>query len=912
MSDAKLSVSVSFAGGAMASGLQMLRQNTEQLKNSLAGVKLRQEFGNELLGLKAKFNEVSKSGNYTRETVKAVAKQVTDLSNAARNAGMNVGKLHAELRALKAQETGLRVQMAGTGMKERGEAMRGDARGKLMDAAASGYALYKPFDVAARYEDVVKDIAITGDMTRREEAELAKSIRGLAVRFNQEQSNVADAMKRLVETGMTQQQAQGFMPLIAKTATASRVDVSDAARMTRSFDLLEVKNMELAFNQAAKAGKLGSFELRDMAKWFPALGGMVKELGIKGNEAVVSMAARLQIATRTAGSNDEAANNFKNFLSKLTSTDTQKDFMKKMGIDLIANLQAAARSGIDPIAAGVDLVLTHMKNQAPEAAAELRKLAQEMASIKDPMERMNELQRRGDMIRKLGDRAAIGDVFQDMQAVSYLLAELQNRDDLAKMQGEVGSGKNANGQAVIDADFARRSEGMAEKVKRLKIAFTELGIAFGNALAPVVDLMIPVVRGMASLLTSFTEAHPVLARMAAVSLTGFSALAVLGLATKWVAGGFMSSIGSMVNFTGMLMRTRYGVMATSATMGFFSRAVGMLKGALPVLLTGMRSIGLAMLGIPGIGWIAAAIAALAFVVWKYWQPIKAFFGGVWDGLKAGLAPVMAVLRPAFDGLWGAFKRLMVSLQPLGAILRVLFAPLLFMLRPVIGLVSLLWGGMRSLFKPVQDTGNAARNMGLAFGQAIASALGGMASMIAKFAALPTRFMQIGADIVDGLIAGVKGKWVDAVNAVSGLAHDMKDKFKALLGIKSPSRVFMGFGNNIGEGAQAGILNTVGGVKGAVGKLAGAAVAGVAVMPSAGAGLQPGYAKMLERMNSTQQRVAPMQQAGGGGYNVTFSPTINVAAGSNTGGQVNQALSLSMRELDQMLRRLVDERARRAY
>lgn len=909
MSDAKLSVTVAFSGNAIVTGLQALRQNTEQLRQSLAGVKLRQEFGNELLTLKAKFNEVSKSGNYTSETVKQVAKQVGELASRARAAGLNVGKLHSELKALRAQETALRIQHAGVGMRERGEAMRGEARGKLMDAAASGYALYKPFDVAARYEDVVKDIAITGDMTRKEEAELAKSIRGLAVRFNQEQHNVAEGMKRLVETGMSKQAAQAMTPLLAKTATATRTDMGDAARMSRTLELIEVqaKDMELAFNQAAKAGKLGSFELRDMAKWFPALGGFMKELGIKGNEAVVSMSARMQIATRTAGSNDEGANNFKNFLTKLTSQDTIKDF-KKQGIDLIPSLQAAARQGMDPIAAGVELVMQHVATKAPEAAAELKKVAAEVAAIKDPTDRAAELARRQGMIQKLGDRAGIGDLFQDMQAVSYLLAELQSKGDLSKMMEEVRGGKNADGQSVLDADFARRTEGMAEKMKSLKIAFTDLGIAFGNALAPVADTLVPVIRGMASLLTRFTEAHPALSRMAAVSLTGVSALAVLGFAARWVAGGFMSSIGSMVSFSGALLRTRYGVMATSATLSFFGRAAGTMRAALPVLLTGLRSVGLAFLGIPGIGWIAAAVAALAFVVWKYWQPIKAFVAGMWDGLKAGLAPAMAVLRPAFDGLWSAFKRLMNALQPLGAVLRVALAPFLFLLRPVIGLLGSVWRGIVSLFKPVQDTGNAARNMGQAFGMAIARALGGMADMVAKFAALPTRFMQIGANIVEGLIAGVKGKWADAVNAVSGLAHEMKDKFKALLGIKSPSRVFMGFGNNIGEGAQAGILGSVNAVKGAVSKLAGVALAGAAVMPAAaGAG---GYASVVERMNSARPNAAPMAQAAG--YTVSFAPTINMRGGSDARAQVNEALGMSMRELETMLRRLTEERARRAF
>lgn len=52
--------------------------------------------------------------------------------------------------------------------------------------------------------------------------------------------------------------------------------------------------MRLAFNQATSAGKMGGFETRDMAKWFLTLGGMMKSLGVTGNDAVVSLASRLQ------------------------------------------------------------------------------------------------------------------------------------------------------------------------------------------------------------------------------------------------------------------------------------------------------------------------------------------------------------------------------------------------------------------------------------------------------------------------------------------------------------------------------------------------------------------------------------------------------------------------------------------
>lgn len=898
----------------------MLRQNVHQLKADLEGVKLKQQIGADLLALKAKFNEVAKSGQYSKEAAQAVGKQMAELSKRARDAGMNVAQLHRELKSLKAHEMGLNLQIKGQAWKEAGTASRADARGKIMDAAATGYALYKPLDVAARYEDVVKDIAITGDMTRKEEAELAKSIRGLSVRFNQEQQNVAEAMKKLVETGMSRDAAQAMMPLMAKTATATRTDSGDAARMGRSFELLGVKDMELAFNQAAKAGKQGSFELRDMAKWFPALGGFMKELGIKGNEAVVSMSARMQIATRTAGSNDEAANNFKNFLTKLTSQDTIKDF-KKQGVDLIPSLQAAARQGMDPIAAGVELVMQHVAKKAPEAAAELKKVAAEVAAIKDPAERAAELERRQGMIQKLGDRAGIGDLFQDMQAVSYLLAELQSKGDLGKMMGDVRSGQNANGQGVIDTDFARRTEGIAEKMKGLKIAMTELGIAFGNALMPVADMLIPIARGMAQLLTGFTETFPVLSRMGALALTGVSAMTILGFASKFLLGGFMSSVGGLMTLSGWLLRTRVGLMANTWATGLYGQALTGLRmrvaavalasaaagGPLALLgqvgrnmfaalAVGARAFGLALLTTP-IGWVAVAVAALAFVVWKYWGPIKAFTLGLWDGLKTSMAPVMQALRPALAALGVAFDSLMTALQPLTRVLAVLLAPLLWPMKAVLWGLGQLWALVKGLFTPVQDTGGAARNMGLAFGKGIADALTWMAKLVAELLALPTRFMQAGADMVNGLVTGIKSRWGQAVEAVTGLGAEIRDKFKTLLGIASPSRVFMGFGANIGEGAQLGMRAKLASVKGAASQLAGVAAASAMLATGGAAHAAPGK-------NSSA--------AGAAGMTIHFAPTIQVRGGGDVGNQVQQAVRMSFTEFERMMRDYEAGKLRRAY
>jgi TP901 family phage tail tape measure protein len=168
--------------------------------------------------------------------------------------------------------------------------------------------------------------------------------------------------------------------------------------------------------------------------------------------------------------------------------------------------------------------------------------------------------------------------------------------------------------------------------------------------------------------------------------------------------------------------------------------------------------------------------------------------------------------------------------------------------------------------------------------------------VAWFRGLPARFGEIGRNLIDGLINGVMGKINAAREAIIGIGSKIKGWFSETLGIKSPSRVFVGFGNNIGEGAALGISGSVSRVKNAVGKLSGAAMAGVSAASSTLNAMSGGSAG-----------------AGGTGkLDITYSPTVHVQGGSDIAGQVKRGLDLSLRELEQMIQRLMQEQARRAY
>ncbi len=90
-------------------------------------------------------------------------------------------------------------------------------------------------------------------------------------------------------------------------------------------------------------------------------------------------------------------------------------------------------------------------------------------------------------------------------------------------------------------------------------------------------------------------------------------------------------------------------------------------------------------------------------------------------------------------------------------------------------------------------------------------------------------LQIGKDVIQGFINGIKSKVEDVASAAKDAADAVTGKIKSILRIKSPSRLLMALGRNTGEGLAIGLANMRGDVEKSAQQLADAAV----VEPSLG-------------------------------------------------------------------------------
>ncbi|MCG9019829.1 phage tail tape measure protein [Laribacter hongkongensis] len=779
-------------------------------------------------------------------------------------------RLGQTLDQLRTKQEKLAASMA------RGESLkaaRADLRGQAMEAAGTALALGAPvvksLRVAAGFQDQMRDTAITGEFSRAEEAKLGSAVRDAALKWNQFQDEVARGTSVLVAGGIQDAKAlEKYAPVMAKAATATRASMDDLGSVAIALkDNLKVgeQGFEGALNMLAYAGKRGQFEIRDMAKWLPALSPSFQALGVTGKEAVAEIGAALQIARKGAGSNDEAANNFKNFLQKITAPDTLKDF-EKAGIDLKSSMMTLRAQGLTPVQSMLAIITQYMQSKGPAAAGQF----QQAMAIKDDKEREAALQR-------LSEAYKLGELFQDMQAMSFIRPAIANMGEMKDIQK--GS-MEASDKGLLDADYKKRMEGATEQFKSFKIGMMDIGITIGDALLPPLTELIQEVRPGVKAFGDWAKEHPGLikgviglvggllaGKMAFIGikyglnlvLSPFNALttsitAVSGkwtlLRAMWQAGRFAPAISGLRALGGGIMTVGRFLLpfGQGLLMAFGGPLMLAGRGALFLgkllagnLVSGLRLAGQAVLWLGRamlmnpIGLAITGIAVGAYLIYRNWDKLKGWFRGLW-----------AEVKTAFAGGIGGVAKLILNWSPLGLFYKA-FA----------GVMK--WFGV----------------------------------------SLPKNFSDFGGMLIGGLVGGIKAKIGAAKDAVVGFGKDIKGWFAGTLGIKSPSRVFMGFGDNIAQGAAIGIGRS----------------AGLATKAAAGMASKTAAAATAQRLGAAQAGAAGAAGAtGAGGLTIHFNPTIHVQGGTAEGvkGQITEALNVSLHELEQLIKRVVAQQARRAY
>lgn len=398
-----------------------------------------------------------------------------------------------------------------------------------------------------------------------------------------------------------------------------------------------------------------------------------------------------------------------------------------------------------------------------------------------------------DAIRKLPSDKRIG-VMVELAGLEHsdTLAKLVDKPDEFRRQLELANGSKAQGSMA--REFAARQETVSARWQRLQNQVFNTSSAGGEVLRSTLVGLIDTVGRLIDRFDAFAGAHP---QLVGWLIKGTAAVGAL----LTVMGGLTIALAAAF---GPMVIARYGLSMLGIQLAGGVGIVARLAGAFNFLMGVFGTVGRLFLLNP-IGLAITAIGVAAFLLVQYWEPVKAFFVGMWSGLTAGLAP-LAIM---FDQVFAAAGTALAPLRPV-------FDWLL-------GAIRGAWQWLTNLLSPVEASRislDAAAKSGEGFGRWLANIIVVAAQLVAQFVTLPLRFVEIGAQIMQGLVNGITSGLGAVKDAITGAGTSVIDWFKEKLGIHSPSRVFAQLGNFTMSGLEQGLVAGQGGPLDVMSKVAG--------------------------------------------------------------------------------------------
>lgn len=424
---------------------------------------------------------------------------------------------------------------------------------------------------------------------------------------------------------------------------------------------------------------------------------------------------------------------------------------------------------------------------------------------------------------QLFGRESIGAIAPLLTNLELLKGNFDKVTDAQKYGGSMG------------AEYAARVATSENALQLLKNSALVVAQSIGKTLLPDFKALVDRTAQVIGKVTEWVRANPQLvATIAKVVVVGTALATVLG--GLLVAGG----VGAMA------LTQIHKAVALLSGGGGIGRLVGQVVSlggrAFPMLLNVGRML------LPLLGGVSApvlaiglAIGVVAALVWKYWGPIKAFMVGVWQGVMDVVGPIMTELMAALEPLapvwdmvssamgqaWGWVQKLFAPFaatseqlhgatdagRGFGQILGTVLTVNLRMVVKAIGwlvaafttILPIIQNAVGGAWQYLQGAWNMIVGLFTGNGDRIRTGLTMMWQGINQvLMGWPASMMQAGIDMITGLVGGITSMGGAALEAVSGIASGITSKFKGMLGIHSPSRVFAQFGDFTMQGLAGGL------------------------------------------------------------------------------------------------------------
>lgn len=646
----------------------------------------------------------------TLETQRAKLRQEGD---ALRKAGIDTNDLSGAnerlTRTFEKQKSALGANYA---LMEKRKALRGQLMGQVAKLAGTVLFGKKAIDSAVDFESAMADVRKVVDFdTPQQFAQMGQAITDLSLKLPMARDGIAGIVAAGAQAGLPRKELLRFAEDAAKMGVAFDTTAEDAgqkmAQWRKAFNLTQDQVVALG-DQVNLLGNTAGASSLDISEILSQVGPLGKVGGLAGGQ-IAALGATMRsmgIDTATAGTG------VKNLMLAMTAgtaaTPKQSAALQALGIDA----KLLAKRMTHDAAGAIVAVMMRLRALPKEAQAAT--------------------------LTQLLGREAVG-------AVAPLLANL---DELKKNLHAVGDASKYSGS--MQQEFLSRASTTDMALKVGKNAWDALTGSIGKVFLPtlkvVVGSFVKLTSGIVALADRFPRITGAIVAAVTALLTFKTALIVLKL-----VGTFLPSLAS---FGGI-------VRALVPGLGLAKTAVMLLGGA-------MRATSLAFLASPiglVIGAIVLALVGAVLVIRKYWEPIKAFFTGVWQGISEAAGPTfkaigdaLAPLKPVWDGF--------------------------------VSVLSAVWNWFGKLLEPVHSTSaqlESATSAGKIFGEALVTAFNLITWPIRTNIKLIMWLGEKIGEVVGWVVTrmpeaadAISGAWNGALDFVGGLWDALKAKIAAVV------------------------------------------------------------------------------------------------------------------------------------
>jgi TP901 family phage tail tape measure protein len=530
-----------------------------------------------------------------------------------------IGDLDERLNRLREINEALRENQAA---QEENLANREELRNSALDMVALGAAIAVPINAAMKFETAMLGVGKQIDGARDSSGKLtpvyfdmAKQIQALGRGIPIATNEIAEMVAAGARMGVAKNELIGFTRTAAMMAEAFEMPAGELAEQMGeiaglySIPIPAIGSLADAINflddtSTAKGGDIINFMTR--------VGGVASAVKISSKEV-----AALGSTLLTLGEQTETASTATNaMLQKLAAADKGtkafKGAMKQIGL---------STSSVQ-------------KGMQKDAAATLLKVL--------------------DQIAKLPKEKQLG-VMVDLVGLEHsdTLAKLAN--NTAEFRKQIAAANSEAAKGSMSKEFAARLGTTSTQLTLLGNSLTEISVNIGSVLLPAINATIGVMAPFINIVADLARENPVVTQ----AIVGTAvALGALRVAVWGVSYAYTFVKGAALTAAGWF----YTSAAAAATAG--GATAGAAAG--PTLLgrafifasKGVLWLGRALLTTP-IGIAITAIAGAAYLIYKNWEPLKAFFARLWSDITITFNTALSWISRKIEWIgqtWGKTKQ----------------------------------------------------------------------------------------------------------------------------------------------------------------------------------------------------------------------------------------------------------------